>query len=151
MVQLLVDVMKIKAVDVDEMMSSDWSVPFEGSSGANSNCSNRNEKQTNNKNVTNATDLGNDWERIIKVDLIPESKITEEAGLLDLVNAIMKDVQDMAAVEWLSRQSIDLEERHQYLIKSSLEGMPSLSETFPLTTIKIKNEEAMVNNAFVLF
>ena len=55
----------------------------------------------------NTTETIHNWERILTVHLVPGLDIYEESDLLDIVDNIMKEIQQMSEVGWLMRQEED--------------------------------------------
>lgn len=120
----LVDIMKIHFGTVDEVSSLGWSVPYVDNSKTDlSNALGR---------ATNATEMLNQWERLIIVDFVPGlGGMREEEELLKVVNTMMGDIQDMGEMGWLGR--LDDRDRRAFQIDESLTLVPALSDMFSLT------------------
>jgi hypothetical protein len=128
----LVDIMKIHSGTIDEVSSLGWSVPYVNSS--------QTEPSKLIVRSTNATEMLNEWERIIIVDFVPGlGGMKEEAQLLQVVNEMMNDIQDMGEVGWLGR--LNEEERKGYVVDDALASVPAISEMFSLTATLNNNDQ----------
>ena len=138
----LLDVMKIHAGTVDEVSSRGWSVPFIEHANEMIN--------EGSQRAENATEAINNWERMIVVDFVPGlGGMKEESELLDVVNAMMGDIQDMGEVGNLkSTEGGDVQEM---LENASLAGVPSLSETFSLVASVSKKQGRENGNSRITF
>eukprot|EP00584_Thalassiosira_punctigera_P007232 CAMPEP_0172535384 /NCGR_PEP_ID=MMETSP1067-20121228/7420_1 /TAXON_ID=265564 ORGANISM="Thalassiosira punctigera, Strain Tpunct2005C2" /NCGR_SAMPLE_ID=MMETSP1067 /ASSEMBLY_ACC=CAM_ASM_000444 /LENGTH=441 /DNA_ID=CAMNT_0013320317 /DNA_START=150 /DNA_END=1475 /DNA_ORIENTATION=+ len=135
----LLDITKIHAGTIDEVVSPGWSVPFVDQSEQLKLSSDMQEKK-------NETDAINEWERMIVVDFVPGlGGMKEEAELLEVVNNMMADIQDMGEVGWL--RSLDKEEAEEFVIDESLVGVPALSDMFSLTSSlrSVVNDNARIS------
>lgn len=138
----LLDIMKIHSGTIEEVLSNGWSVPFVEQPDGVSNKGGR--------HADNATDLINQWERMVIVDFSPGvGGMKKESELLEVVNNIMGDIQDMAEIGYLRRNGSEYED--SLLREESLNNIPAISEIFSITAANLKNTNEEGRNSRVEF